>query len=42
MKTIKEIKKENDKILLDIQNFENKLREENEKNQKYNMDKMNI
>ena len=36
------LKKENDKILLDIQNFENKLREENEKNQKYNMDKMNI
>ncbi len=35
------LKKENEKIMLDIQNFENKLREENEKNQKYNMDKIN-
>ena len=36
------LKKENEKILLDIQNYENKLREENEKNQKYNMDRINI
>ena len=36
------LKKENEKVLLDIQNYEKKLREENEKNQKYTMDRINI
>ena len=36
------LKKENEKVLLDIQNFEKQLREENERNQKYNMYKINI
>ena len=36
------LKKENEKILLDVQNYEKKLRDENERNQKYNMYKINI
>ena len=35
------LKKENEKIILDIQNFEKNLRKENEKNQKYNLEKIN-
>ena len=36
------LKKENEKVLLDIQNYEKKLREENEKNQKYNMERIHV
>ena len=36
------LKKENEKILLDVQNYEKKIREENEQNQKYNMERINM
>ena len=36
------LKKENEKVLLDIEKFEKNLREENERNQKYNMDRINF